>query len=252
MYIAAKTIHVVGDIHEESGLLNKYINKHNPEVLILVGDCAFYWNEPKYSDIDKVTAVLSTDALDRLKPRNTKIFWLRGNHDEVSYLDSHFSRNAKEPIEIKPNVFYCPIGTMLSINGKECLFVGGASSIDADARTEGIDWWPDEVVTGDDFKYIADTTEKIDIVFSHTVPEEFTILEPKLSMGNYLIKFNDPSRVFLSNILHKYTPSYWFAGHWHKYKTGKFQNTEWCALNTISPGFEHEGRYAVDISGVFT
>ena len=251
MTLSAKTIHTLGDLHGESSLINKYINKHSPEVLILTGDCGFYWNHRKYNDIGKVTAQFSTDSLDRLKPRDTKIFWLRGNHDEVAYLDSHFGRNVKDPVEIKHNVFYCPIGSMLNINGKECMFVGGAASIDADSRIEGIDWWEDEVVTGDDFKYISDTTEKIDVVFSHTVPTEFVALEPRISMGNYFIKFNDPSRVYLSNVMHKYNPSYWFAGHWHKYKTGKYNNTEWCVLNTISPGFEHEGRYALDISGVF-
>ena len=252
MHIEASSTHILGDTHGESGLVNKYINKHNPDVLILTGDCAFYWNDRKYSDSAKVTAAFSTDALDRLKPQNTKIFWLRGNHDEVNYLDSHFGRNAEDPVEIKHNVFYCPIGSLLNINGKECLFVGGAASIDADSRIQDIDWWQDEIVTGDDFKYISDTVDKVDVVFSHTVPEEFAVLEPRLSMGNYLVKFNDPSRVFLSNIMHKYTPEYWFAGHWHKYKTGKYKNTEWCTLNTVSPGFEHEGRYALDISGVLT
>lgn len=248
MKIEAKTIHVMGDMHGEVDLLNYYIDESYPEVLILLGDCGFFWTKKELQGDGCFHYVLDTYAFDNLQPKATRIFWLAGNHDHWDHLDFAYGRNTKGPIEIKPNVYYCPIGSQLTINNKNCLFVGGAFSIDKAWRTEGISWWSGETLTDKDFKFIEENVESVDIVFSHTIPNEWEVLRQSVYD---MIKFTDPSREVLSKILNKYKPNYWFAGHWHRYRSDRHEGTEWTVLNTFSPGLEDGGRFAIDISGIF-
>ena len=176
MNIKATKIHILADLHGEVALLNRYINKHRPEVLVILGDCAFYWNDACIGAYGMSEPVLSTDGLDRFKSQGTKVFWIRGNHDVVPHLDKAFGRYGKEPIEIKENLWYCPIGSSLQINELNCLFVGGANSYDKQYRTKGVDWFPDEILTESDLNWIRhNVKDKVDVVFSHTCPVEFDI-----------------------------------------------------------------------------
>ena len=71
MNIEAKKVSILGDIHANVAYLNYYIKQQQPDVLILLGDVGFY-------------LCGKTEALDRVVPNSTKIFWLPGNHECIS------------------------------------------------------------------------------------------------------------------------------------------------------------------------
>ena len=249
MKIEAKTIMVVGDPHGEIGKVNEFINKKRPDVLIVVGDFALHWWVGTPSSYNTAGHwVLDDEGFKNLKPGNTRVFWLMGNHQAWDCVEKLWGRSGAEPIEIKPNVFYCPIGSILAINNMNCLFVGGALSIDKDARTPGYTWFEQEVLTTDDLEYICSAvTDDIHIMFSHTCPWEFDIQDK----WDYKTRINDPTRLILSKIRNKYKPLYSFFGHWHRQKGGMYKETQWQCLNTMSQGCGDQGKYVADISELF-
>lgn len=62
---------ITGDVHGEFGRLNAFINKKKPNNLIVCGDFAYYF-------------FLDEDNTGKIKPHNTKIYWLPGNHESIS------------------------------------------------------------------------------------------------------------------------------------------------------------------------
>lgn len=201
---------VLGDIHGKWPLLNKFIKTFNPCTIIQVGD--FGWFSPP-----------------NLNTRDSIIYFIDGNHENHDFLQKF-----TEPTELVRGVTYLPRGTHKTIGGYSCLFMGGASSIDAKYRTPGYDWFPEEIISDQNIRAIGNIP-KVDIIFSHTVPEEFEV------RGHFNIEHHDPSRKQLSYLLNKYKPQNWFAGHWHKYQRGTYNNTNWTVLGDIpNVGFYDE------------
>jgi len=126
---------ITGDIHADFTQFNTFINKKKPETIICCGDFGYWpiYNDNKYKN-----------DVDLLKPQNTKIYWCDGNHEQHDLLDELVVKNGRQPIEVAENVFYVPRGCILTFNGKNFLFMGGADSIDKQYRKIKIDWFPQE------------------------------------------------------------------------------------------------------------
>lgn len=256
MNITAKTIHMMGDIHNEVELVNTYIDEHHPDVLVLLGDVALFWYERKvFPDPNEFSGlgerpVLNSYGFSHIEPKDTKVFWLMGNHECFPHVEKTYGRNGREPVEMAPNLYYCPTGSILNINGKNCMFAGGALSIDQDFRREGYTWFPEELLTDHDLQYMKESAQDktIDIMFTHTCPLGFPIKAPH---DTFDLKFNDPTRLILREIADVVKPRYWFFGHWHISKGGMDLNIIWQGVNTASPGWESGGQSAYDISGIF-
>lgn len=244
----AKTVYTCGDPHGSINKVNELINKTHPDVLIVNGDFALHWYEEMSIRGNETKWILSDRSLNDLKPQNTKIFWLMGNHQAWDWMEMAYGRYGVAPIEMKKNVFYCPIGSTLTINDKNCLFIGGACSTDIDMREPNKTWFAQEQLMETDFDFIRDTVkESLHCIFSHTCPQEFEIQEKY----DCLSRIYDPSRRVLSKAFDLYKPKYWFFGHWHRQKGGIYKETIWQGLNTLSPGYSDEGKAIVDISAIF-
>lgn len=147
--------------------------------------------------------------------------------------------NDLELPELMPNVFYAKRGTTYTLpDGRVVLFMGGAASIDKAARTPGVDWFPQEVLTLSElYKLEERKLDRIDIVISHTCPQEFNeSLKLKQPYGGWEHKFRDTSQEVLSELLYWYKPSLWYFGHFHIHMEGLFKETgtKWVCLNETS------------------
>jgi DNA repair exonuclease SbcCD nuclease subunit len=134
------------------------------------------------------------------------IYFCDGNHEDHRSLRKLSANSGKQPLNVGPNVFYMPRGSILCLpDGRKVLFMGGAQSIDKSRRTPGYDWFEQELIQPQDLLNLPEV--KIDIVISHACPLEFQIVPE-----NYLDLFsNDPCRGMLSEILHKYKPALWYS-----------------------------------------
>jgi len=200
----------MGDVHCEFGLLNTFINKKRPAMILQCGDFGFW---PNMTAKDHLGV---TKEKKRVIADETKIYWCDGNHED------HSTLNALESNEIYPNVFHMKRGAMLALpDGRKVLFVGGAKSTDRDHRTAGYDWFPGEEISLEDVRGLPEAS--VDIVISHTCPREFHVLGDDM-------RLNDNCRMALSYVLHKYRPGLWYFGHFHYYQTGETHGCRWTGL----------------------
>ena len=211
-------IYIVGDVHGDWARINSFINKKNPEAVIIAGDVAYFWKHEPLTNKGKI------------KTNGTKVYWIPGNHENMDIVKS-----AKYPpggiYEVDENVFMCAFGSTLTIDGKTFLFCGGADTIDKDWRIEGKSWWRNETIQNNEFYALPDPDDvKIDIVVSHTKPNLFHLK----GIDDYKIaKYNDPSCKALDQVFQMYHPKMWFFGHFHLADKNVYQGCEWFALNCL-------------------
>jgi hypothetical protein len=215
--------YVIGDTHGEFGALNAWINRTKPDLVLSCGDFGYWprWGEPQRN---------KNWPKAKLEPKlqDGKLLFCDGNHEDHEELMLAVARGE---LEVLPKTFYQPRGSTYTLpDGRVVLFVGGALSPDASMRTQGRDWFQQEIITYSDMWALPDVD--VDIVISHTAPREFD-LDSLLSL-----KLKDPCRDALSIVLDKYKPSKWYFGHFHFFKQGVHEDCEWTVLDHIRGGMQ--------------
>jgi len=230
--IDTSNCYVLGDIHGEWKHLNTFINKKQPTTILQVGDLGFwpaFHNKTTLGD-----RVMTSSGIikkkwyqDGMKMGSTNLYWCDGNHEDHWALREIVDKNPDDIMyEVCPKIFYLKRGSIVgTTDGRNILFMGGATSIDKNSRTLGFDWFPGEVITQNDIYNLED--KKVDIVISHTCPREFL---PEVLKSD-LRKYNDSCYDALSYILQKYNPKLWYFGHFHHNISGFYNNTSWFCLN---------------------
>jgi Icc-related predicted phosphoesterase len=140
-------------------------------------------------------------------------------------------RRGLVPIEVEQNLFLCPIGSSINLDGYKFLFLGGADSIDKDRRIIGHSWFRQELFNEGDYEFVSKNIKEADIICSHTSPKAFD--EGIIKYLPIYEKLKDPSREWLNYILHDLKPKAWFFGHWHQHMTGEYNGTQWECLDHI-------------------
>ena len=221
---------ITGDIHGEFSIINRLINRKQPDVLIICGDFGFWPDASMYQSTYGYYYSAREDNFDilEIKNQNSKIYWVPGNHEHWDNLEKEYGRRGLKPIPMKgnENIFYCPIGSTETFNGDNFLFAGGADSVDKQHRTIGVDWFPQETLNHEDWEYIIERHKntKIDTIISHTCPSSFEMRD------TFNMKHADFSRKVLEELLQEFKPMQWYFGHWHVYKK-QYKNTIWTCLD---------------------
>lgn len=202
---------VVGDIHTHFEDLKLLLNIQNPDIILSVGDFG-YWPR-QYGCLQNIQNI-------RLQ-NHQKLYFCDGNHED------HWELRNLENNEIAKNIFYMKRGSILEINNKKIMFIGGAESYDRYQRTIGYDWFPEELISQNDIYNLPN--EKIDTIISHTCPFDL-YQDLKIPIIPYRI---DPSMHALSTVLNNYKPKQWFFGHWHQYMQVRKNTTYFYCLDHI-------------------
>lgn len=160
----------LSDIHGNFNLINQYINQFDIKNanIIQLGDFGIGFNT-----LDKEKRMLEQLHI-RLLKNNVFVYVLRGNHDNPNYFENN-------PFNFT-NIKLMPDYTILNLEDKNILFLGGAVSVDRTSRytkaqlvgdfktlTGRECWWPNE-----EFVFDKDKLEKIkniDVVVTHTCPD---------------------------------------------------------------------------------
>lgn len=163
----------LGDIHGNFNIVNQYVKLYNIKdaYIIQVGDFGVGFGtlikEKKHLEMTN----------DVLKKRNIILYAIRGNHDYKPYFDN-------DPFNLS-NIKLVKDYTVLNLEGKNILCIGGAISVDRcrrktknqkigryDIRNGFEEWWPDEKFNWEDDKLI--NLKDINIVVTHTAPDYCT------------------------------------------------------------------------------
>lgn len=143
----------VGDIHGEIlTLLNKIVDITDSH-FIVAGDCGI---GIMYAEKKKLR-----QSNYRLKKSNNHLYFVRGNHDNPNmFEDSPYNFS---------NIHLVKDYTVLELEGRRILCVGGAISVDRTANYLGIDYWENEGFVFDSDK--AHEFRNITDVITHNAPD---------------------------------------------------------------------------------
>lgn len=223
IYICCDSIFLLGDVHGRYDILFNSINNGYfiNSIIISVGDFGVGFKGDNNKNLNKINL--------RLGKCNSKLFIVRGNHDNPAWFKHITDKKLKIP-KYK-NITFVEDYTILNVvdvNFKKLniLCVGGAFSIDRSSRTNNIDWWEDEIFVYDKNKIdeIKNTVDCVDIICSHAVPQ-FAYPQifgnkviPWLSVDSKLKEDLTVERFWVNQLYADFKDfglKRWYYGHYH-------------------------------------
>ncbi len=241
--------HITGDLH--GGLTAYHVSSKafkpakRGDIIICTGDFGAVWYHDYHTN-EKHKREEDYFLESKLRQRST---WLAvdGNHENFARLFG-----GEFPIveiygglayQIRKNIFYLIRGEIFTIEGQTYLAFGGAISHDKKSgwvtpalawsgagerewnkgRTEGKDWWPEEIPSEADYENACRNLDKVgwrvDHVISHTCP-----VSQRLVFKTGSKRGADPTETMLQRFLDNGLEfSSWHFGHFHfEMQSGKF------------------------------
>lgn len=206
-----KPTYLMGDVHANLENLS-ILHKIEPGILFILGDVGFGFS--KNSDKRLI------DFFIDLVNKGWEINLIRGNHDNPSYW-----HNDKYGIK---GINFLKDYTIVNINDKKYLVVGGGVSIDVAFRTPNINWWEDEEITiGNRNVY----KENIYGILSHTGFNPPTILP--MIFDREVEERLEREKMILNFIKREVKPKRWYYGHYH---VSSVYDQEGCRCRVLDEG----------------
>jgi UDP-2,3-diacylglucosamine pyrophosphatase LpxH len=223
-------MYFIGDIHGNFNGLIKILEKLGlkNENLIQVGDFGIGFR----SERDDLLFMERINAI--LLKGNNRLFVIRGNHDDPRFFDGSIKLS---------NFTLLPDYTVLILEGKTLLLVGGAISIDRTDRRLDLNYWKDEVFILDEEKLnsILSSNQDIDIVVTHSAPlfaypQGFGVFVNAFSKKDKtliedLTRERELLSTFYSIITNQKKPTHWFYGHFHSTQYEIIDGIKFCLLS---------------------
>lgn len=205
-------IYITGDTHIPVDI-QRLSSKNFPrgkemtknDYVIIAGDFGGVWdgtNEEKY-------------WIKWLKEKSFSVLFVDGNHENFDMLKSlpeiPFCGGMVHKVD--DGIYHLMRGEVYVIEGKKIFTFGGASSHDKDIRTEGKNWWKDELPSNAEMeqarKKLSDYDFSVDYVITHASP---TSVQEALFPSYETNCLTD----FLEEIKGRLNYKKWFFGHYHK------------------------------------
>lgn len=207
---------LTGDTHGQFKRIEDFCKRYETsqeDILCILGDAGInYYIDTRDWHLKK-----------HLKTLPITLLCIHGNHEErpykfVTYKIKEWNGGRVYYEEEFPNLLFAIDGEIYTINGKKCLVIGGAYSVDKDYRiSKGWSWFKDEQPSKEVMKYVEKQIQKnprVNLILTHTAPIEH---EPR----HMFLPFIDQSKVdkttemFLQRVANFETFDDWFFGHYH-------------------------------------
>lgn len=200
------------------------------DIVICVGDLGGVWYHDYYTN-RKHQRREDFFLESQLRQR---FLWLAvdGNHENFARLFSGefplveiFGGRA---YKIREHVYYLKRGEIFSIEGRTFFVFGGAMSHDKEpatiknsygklrswpGRTEGIDWWPEEIPSQENFENACRNLDKVGWVVDHVITHTCPV--SKRSQFLQSKRIPDPTENMLEELYQRLTFKSWHFGHFH-------------------------------------
>ena len=160
----------------------------------------------------------------KLNGLDINIFVIHGNHEErATCIDTYKVIDflgGKVSVEKEyPNLIFAIDGETYDFDGKKCIAIGGAYSVDKFYRLAiGANWWENEQPSEEIKHYVEQQLIKdnwnVDYVFSHTCPYKFMPTEWFLNCIEQN-EVDNSTELWLDYIHNKLNYNMWYCGHFH-------------------------------------
>lgn len=206
---------IAGDTHgtNDLGKIVHFFNEHEDEYtsddyLIICGDvCACGFSASEDAQVCRVFRELPVTTL-----------FVDGNHENFELLNSYGTDmwNGCKVHFLDSKIIHLMRGQVYDIDGTVFFTFGGAYSLDKGFRTEGIDWFPEEIPTAEEYEEGWLNLEKadfnVDYIITHTGPREVVA-----AMGYGELSDDETElRRYLQRVADNTVFKAWYFGHFHE------------------------------------
>lgn len=199
---------LAGDSHGNAGFIEhlcKVATVNGCELIIQVGDFGLW--PGKFGK----RFLMKTDKL--LTDARIELWWLDGNHEDHARIQEWSKRESfyTERQQVLGRIHYLPRGYRFELNELHFMALGGAWSIDKDARTPGVSWWPQEELTQGDYMRAVAGGTPVDVLLSHDMParREAYAYFPFMAQGG------NSNRQYVQAVAHATHAQLHVHGHMH-------------------------------------
>lgn len=204
--------YITGDCHQQFDKLFFFAEKMNlteKDNIIVLGDMGLCWRHDKQ---DFNYYIKEWENFEN----KCNLYWVDGNHENFKLISLLPIENNMR--KCSDHIHMLMRGQTYYFEGKKCLAMGGADSIDKHRRTEGLSWWPQEQITNEDIEKV--NSEHFDYVFSHCCPTSiFNEYKAYLCTLNNVVDDADPAIHVSENKLEQLKNfiefDNWWFGHYH-------------------------------------
>ena len=228
---------ILGDVHGQWFSVNKLLDRaliRHPDItrIIQVGDLGINW--PEGYDHTGQMAYSKWNVAESVRNAGIPVHWVDGNHENFGKLEEYGGSG-------NPDVIHQPRGSVLEVEGVRVMFFGGAFSIDHKYRVPGVSIWPQETIKRQEIELALKQKGPFDALFTHDRPDQFPCPfsgdNPEKDLGGRA------DRVALDMLWDKYSPSFWFFGHYHDEQHGYYRGTDWTLCPMI--GYSKSSYYTL-------
>jgi predicted phosphodiesterase len=166
-------IYITGDTHrgfKRIELLCQQMQTTKKDILIILGDVGINYDGGE--DDRRLKQMLRKIPL--------TLFCIHGNHEQrpqyiPGYTETDWHGGTVFIQPEYPNLLFAKDGELFDLDGRKCIVIGGAYSVDKFIRLERrARWWeneqPSDEIKANVEKTLEDVDWKIDVVLSHTCP----------------------------------------------------------------------------------
>lgn len=213
-------IYITGDTHRDFRRIAFFcdtLGTRTDDILIILGDAGInYFGGQKDRDFKRVLSELPVT-----------LFCIHGNHEQrpatlPGYREAQWHGGAVYIEDEFSNLLFARDGEVFDFDGRQCLVIGGAYSVDKPYRTQNVSWWPDEQPS----EAIRRTVEarldeldnRVDVVLSHTCPLKYEPTEVFLP-GIDQSAVDKSTERWLDALEDRLSYDRWYCAHYHTEKT---------------------------------
>lgn len=208
-------VYITGDIHGSLEPVYELFERFSPskdDTVVILGDVGINYT-------GTLRDIVIKDEMNKL---GATFFCIHGNHENrpqniASYRETEWKGGRVLYEESFPYILFPVDGDIFELEGKKCIVIGGAYSVDKFYRLRnGYKWWPDEQPSPSVKEYVEKqlSENKIDVIFSHTCPFKYIPTEcflPSIDQSTV----DNSTEQWLDTIEDKIDYTAWYMGHWH-------------------------------------
>jgi hypothetical protein len=176
------------------------------DYLIICGDFGLVWDNDKEELYWRKW----------LNDRNWTTLFVDGNHENIPLINTYpiVKKHNGKMHQITDSIYHLMRGEIYDIYGKSFACMGGATSYDKELRTEGINWWKEELPNKEEYENLLMNLERykynVDYMLTHTCPTTI-----KAMLGFINKNSSCALETFLENLSKDLTFKKWYFGHFH-------------------------------------